>query len=227
MGTPAWAHATLLAKRDSADRMSDGYGCALRRAVARPWPSTSARRSGKSWAPQRTRPDVDPTGQEITFCCMVARLRDLARAAPDAGARRLLEWPADCTAAVGNGGDDCHSGQLPLGRRADRPYGLGLDAWLAAGEDGASITVDPGAVSNPPAIRPERKSLKRLGCAPACSGGNNGGYIKWYPQNKVLLAIFETEHGPILRHYLRCELSLRLRPGLKTPNNGGLFAQSS
>jgi hypothetical protein len=37
-------------------------------------------------------------------------------------------------------------------------------------------------LSNPPAIRPEPKSLKRLGCAPACSGGNNGGYTEWYPQ---------------------------------------------
>jgi hypothetical protein len=31
------------------------------------------------------------------------------------------------------------------------------------------------------------------------------------------------EKGQALRHYLLCDQSLRLRPGLTTPNNDGLF----
>ena len=60
--------------------MSDGYGCALRRAVGTTvaeylstpiWKKLGAE-ADAAW-------DVDQTGQEITFCCMVARLRDWAR----------------------------------------------------------------------------------------------------------------------------------------------------
>jgi hypothetical protein len=55
-------------------------------------------------------------------------------------------------------------------------------------------------------------------------GGTVGGTQDGTFKSAFLMAITELVHGPILRHYPLCEQSLRLRPGPKKPNNGGLFA---
>jgi CubicO group peptidase (beta-lactamase class C family) len=98
--------------------------------------------------------DVDPTGQELGFCCMVATLRDWARLglmlAHDGAwnGQQVVprQWLLEATTAV-PGSYLAAGGQMAS-------IGYGYQVWLSAGERrrfsllgirGQVITVDPGA----------------------------------------------------------------------------------
>jgi CubicO group peptidase (beta-lactamase class C family) len=134
---------------------SEVLGLILRRAVGVPLAEyLSTRIWKKLGAEAEAAWDVDPTGQEITFCCMVARLRDWARLGlmlAHEGAwngQQIVprQWILDATTAV-PGSYLAPGGQMPT-------IGYGYQVWLAPGERrrfsllgirGQTITVDPGA----------------------------------------------------------------------------------
>ena len=130
-------------------------GLVLRRAVGVPLSEYLSTRIWKKLGAEADAGwDVDPSGQEITFCCMVATLRDWARLGlmlANDGAwngQQIVprQWVLDATTVV-------PSSHLAAGERTG-PTGYGYQVWVSQGERrrfnlmgirGQHMTVDAAA----------------------------------------------------------------------------------